>query len=464
MMLPPALVTSLQHLPGFEAAPFCEVHEAGGQVSSIRLNTEKWQTVASGADITPLLKDSGLPFDQPIPWCQSGHYLRHRPSYTNDPLLHAGAYYVQEASSMFIAEAIRQTCGDAPLRVLDLCAAPGGKSTLLQSCLPKDSLLVSNEVIKTRVNILVENIAKWGALNTVVTNNDPKQFARLGAFFDLILVDAPCSGSGLFRRDPDAIAEWSEDAVTLCQQRQQRILADVLPALKPNGILLYATCSYSPAEDEDIADWLSTDLGLDNIRFTLPPDSGIVESAGRHSYGYRFFPHLVRGEGFFLAGFRNTATTTAMPQPGKPVKTTPIAAAIQDRLRIYWQPGTALQFLPRQDEILAIAPAVQEVLPTLQGSLYLRKAGVNMGKLIGGTLVPDHELALATAAATALPHIALDTTAAMQYLRRNTFTLPPAEKGWNRVTYKGFALGWVKVMANRYNNYYPVHWRVLMQE
>ena len=180
-----------------------------------------------------------------------------RPSFTFDPLFHAGTYYVQEASSMFLEQALKQSVDlSQPLRVLDLCAAPGGKSTLLQSLLNKESLLVSNDVIKSRAAILEENIVKWGAANVVVTNNDPAHFARLENYFDAIVIDAPCSGSGLFRRDPEAINEWSENNVQLCSQRQQRIVADVWPALKQNGILIYSTCSYSAEEDEAILDWM----------------------------------------------------------------------------------------------------------------------------------------------------------------------------------------------------------------
>ena len=203
-----------------------------------------------------------------MPWCEYGFYLNERPVFTFDPLLHAGAYYVQEASSMFLYEVLKQTCDDTNKKVLDLCAAPGGKSSLMSSYF-KNSLLVSNEAIKQRANILYENLTKWGSANVIITNNDAADFKRLENYFDVIVVDAPCSGSGLFRKDAEAINEWSIKNVELCNQRQQRILADVYPALKQDGILIYSTCSYSKEEDEDISDWLKNNFNVDSLQLKL---------------------------------------------------------------------------------------------------------------------------------------------------------------------------------------------------
>ena len=222
-----------------------------------------------------------------------------RPSFTFDPLFHAGCYYVQEASSMFLEQALKQTVDlTRSLKILDLAAAPGGKSTHIQSLISKDSLLVSNEVIRSRSNILKDNIIKWGCDNVVVTNNDPRDFARLENYFDVIVVDAPCSGSGLFRRDEEAIGEWSENNVQLCSQRQQRILADVWPALKKEGVLIYSTCSYSKEEDEEIIEWMNATIcQLAIVNWQLTNNWKIVES----TEGYRFWPDKVKGEGFFIA-------------------------------------------------------------------------------------------------------------------------------------------------------------------
>ncbi len=268
MQLPSSFIKSIEQSPGFDKEAFEKVHESGGQITSVRINPAKIcnKQLAISNELCGLTNNQSSIINnaaEKLLWSSNGFYLQQRPSFTLDPLFHAGAYYVQEASSMFLEEALKQTVDlSQSIKVLDLCAAPGGKSTLIQSVINDTSLLVSNEVIKTRVNVLSENITKWGAANVIVTNNDAKDFQRLPDYFDVIVVDAPCSGSGLFRKDPDAIREWSEQNVQLCSQRQQRILADVLPALKDDGVLIYSTCSYSQEEDEAIADWLIEGLRL----------------------------------------------------------------------------------------------------------------------------------------------------------------------------------------------------------
>lgn len=295
MQIPDLLLQSLSNISGFDKAAFEKTHELGAQVTSVRLNAAK-----PSAALFPELTTTR------VPWAEQGYYLSARPSFTFDPLFHGGCYYVQEASSMFLEQALVQTMDlSAPLRVLDLCAAPGGKSTHLQSLLTADSLLVSNEVIRSRVNILKDNIIKWGCRNVAVTHNDPRDFARLENYFDIIVVDAPCSGSGLFRREPEAMGEWSPDNVALCSQRQQRILADVWPALKGNGLLVYSTCSYSKEEDEDIGDWIVGSLGAEPLSLDRKEEWNIVEVCGETgACGYRFWPDKVQGEGFFLSCFR----------------------------------------------------------------------------------------------------------------------------------------------------------------
>jgi 16S rRNA C967 or C1407 C5-methylase (RsmB/RsmF family)/NOL1/NOP2/fmu family ribosome biogenesis protein len=452
--LPAALIASLQHIPGFDEPAFRQAHTQVQQVTSIRFNPEKINNT-----------DQPLHFatDGPVPWNSNGWYLKERPFFTLDPLLHAGAYYVQEASSMFLQQAMQQCCNlSQPLKVLDLCAAPGGKSTLLQSVISAGSLLVSNEVIKTRVNILAENITKWGAANVVVTNNDPQHFQRLPGFFDVIVVDAPCSGSGLFRREPQAIDEWSENNVALCSQRQQRILADILPALKEGGILIYATCSYSKQEDEDIIDWLTTDDKMTSMRLTLEQDWGITETVSRNGYGYRFFPDKVKGEGFFIACFTKIQATGSFSgktrkQDLLPVKNLPAVTSM------LIQPD-AFYFLYQQEEVLAVPLWMQNDLAALQSALYIKKAGIKMGKLIGNELIPAHELALSSALQPGKNFIELDKTSALQYLRRQDFTVPDGNKGWCLIKYGELGLGWIKLLANRINNYYPKDWRILMQQ
>ncbi|MEO6758980.1 MAG: RsmB/NOP family class I SAM-dependent RNA methyltransferase, partial [Saprospiraceae bacterium] len=242
-MLPPPFERQMQVLLGAAWPNFAAALGTPAPVS-IRLNPAKH------------LPEPLLPTEAAVPWHPQGRYLAERPVFTLDPGFHAGGYYVQEASSMFLYEALRQTVDfSKKLNVLDLCAAPGGKSTLLADLVGPDSLLVANELIRSRVNSLRENLEKWGAPNVAVTSGEAGDFAGLEGFFDLIVADAPCSGEGLFRKDPAAMGEWSPAAVELCSLRQQRILSEVLPALAPGGILVYSTCTYNTAENEAQVEW-----------------------------------------------------------------------------------------------------------------------------------------------------------------------------------------------------------------
>ncbi|MFN8253350.1 MAG: RNA methyltransferase [Ferruginibacter sp.] len=454
MQLPEALLQSLNGLKGFDKENFTRAHQSGEQVTSIRLNPAK-----------PVNQFSILNFQFPIPWCRNGYYLPERPSFTLDPLFHTGAYYVQEASSMFLETAIQQTVDlSQPLKVLDLCAAPGGKSTLIQSLLNKDSFLVSNEVIKSRVSILAENITKWGAANVVVTNNDPKDFQRLENYFDVIVVDAPCSGSGLFRKDPDAVNEWSENNVQLCSQRQQRILADVLPALKDGGVLIYSTCSYSAAEDENITDWLTGEYGLQSLSLQTETGWGIVEtiSPGQQAPSYRFYPDKIKGEGFFIAAFKKEGHVMYQAMQGKHHKQTAKATTAEiNVVKPYLQESDGFSFIKQEDTVLALPFCVAEELLVLKSALYIKKAGITLGKVIREELVPDHELALSTFLHPSIPVIDLDETTALQYLRRQDIRPPTSVKGWALAAYRDLPLGWVKILPNRINNYYPAAWRIV---
>ena len=450
--LPLPLLDSLQDIKGFDAGSFIQSHESNKSLTSIRINPAK----------TFDFKDAVLQIEEKVPWSSSGFYLKERPSFTLDPLFHAGAYYVQEASSMFLEEVLKQNVDvKTSLKVLDLCAAPGGKSTLIQSFISTDSLLVSNEVIKTRVNVLSENTTKWGAKNIVVTNNDPKDFQRLPGYFDVIIVDAPCSGSGLFRKDPDAIKEWSVDNVALCSQRQQRILADIMPSLKPGGLLIYSTCSYSYDENESICDWLTAEYNLNSIKINTQKEWNIVEteSPKNQAFGYRFYPDKVKGEGFFVAAFRNrneclkTKSFNAKHQ-------TKISLQQTTTLSKWIMPNDALAFFNWKDDCIAFPAFVINEIAALQSALYIKKAGVNMGSIIRDELIPSHELAMSDLLREDINTIELDKENALQYLRHQSFEYSGLGKGWLLVKYGNLSLGFVKAMSNRVNNYYPKEWRI----
>lgn len=449
--VPAELLHSLKNVAGFDKNSFIDVHEHRKPVVSVRINPGKI---------------SACPFEgsEKIPWSSTGYYLPERPSFTLDPLLHAGAYYVQEASSMFLEQCLRQTTNsESALRVLDLCAAPGGKSTLIQSFVSDESMLVSNEVIRTRVGVLVENISKWGIENVIVTNNDPRDFSRLKNFFDVMVVDAPCSGSGLFRRDPHAIDEWSIEAVQTCSLRQRRILSDAYDCLKQNGILIYSTCSYSPEENENVCDWLLSEHDLSSIQISVQPGWNIVESksAMNGAYGYRFFPDKLKGEGFYITCFRKNDGASEQVPSTKKVKPANVSAAMKDVIRPWIKKDAAVNFYKNGEEVYAFPASMENDLLAIQSNLYIKKAGVPVGKLVRTELLPAHELALSRLVNDKLFTISLKKEDALQYLRKEEVTIKAGGQGWALVQYSDQNLGWIKMLGNRINNYYPKEWRIL---
>lgn len=449
-ILPNDLINALKGDSSFDYEAFIAVHDKEEKTTSIRLNPFKGATT------------EGFDVEKAIPWCRGGYYLKERPVFTLDPLFHSGCYYSQEASSMFLDYAIRSLALDKePIKVLDLCAAPGGKSTLLNSALHKDSLLVANEIIKSRVNILNDNLVRWGNPNVVVSNNDPSAFGRLPGYFDLMVVDAPCSGSGMFHKDHTAIDEWSLSNVKLCSERQQRILGQSLDALKSEGYLFYSTCSYSQEENEDIVDWLIDCFEMEAVDIEVDESWGImVTKSPKHKAAtFRFYPHLLKGEGFFFAVLkkRGDQSSFSMKKVKKEKNTAPqqVADTWIDKEGLYvFQHNDMLHVFPKQYEM---------DLQALQNVLYLKNAGTQIGKLKGKELIPAHDLALSNRILTNLPAIELDLEQAQQYLRKENLDLsinPDNLQGWILVRYKGTNMGWIKAMPNRINNYYPKEIRI----
>ncbi|HZH54382.1 MAG TPA: RNA methyltransferase [Sphingobacteriaceae bacterium] len=472
--IPPALVRKLGADPLFDVDGFMRSQESKNTPTAIRLNPGKK---------TPehLNRES-----HHVPWCSSGIYLHKRPLFTLDPYFHAGHYYVQEASSMFLEQVITQLkLDEKPLLALDLCAAPGGKSTLLQSALHADSLLVSNELIKSRVNTLEDNMIRWGYANSVVTNNDPSAFSRLPHFFDLMLVDAPCSGSGMFRKEKQAVEAWSEAAVKLCRERQQRILAQSIACLKPGGILIYSTCSYSEEENEQMSDWLIQYDDLDPIALALEDEWGVEQTYSplEKAPGYRFYPHRLQGEGFFLAVFRrrsagmepNTAATlTAAPLLKK--KSVKNKKQKEEALHIPTEFFQKYLLHPEEYQgfylgkyLYAIDQRHKDSLYTLKKMLYIIHAGLCLGTPLRDDLIPHHAIALSRIRRPDLPVLRVNLEQALNYLRKSNLdqqALSAANqqvltKGWVLIQYEHATLGWVKVLDGRINNYYPKDWRIV---
>ncbi len=473
LSIPEPLLQSLSNIQDINQVAFKNAILQQAPVCSVRLNPSKIKR----KDNLPLIQEN---LEQelkevfpdtaitPVPWATAGYYLGHRPSFIADPLFHAGLYYVQEASSMFLEHALRTLLSpNEAVKVLDLCAAPGGKSTLIRSALNEKSILVANEVIKGRVPVLLENLIKWGSSNTLVTHNDPRQLARLENYFDMVVVDAPCSGSGLFRKQPAFMQEWSPDLVTHCALRQERILTDIWPALKVGGILIYSTCSYSPEENEDITDFLCAECGAETLSLPLHPEWGIVESRSGKTgaFGYRFYPHQLKGEGFFLACFRKRETEASQYKKLKAIEVARATKKEMERLAP-WLNSEAMKngsIIKHEETFYWLNELLKEEIGKIMtAECYIRKAGTELGSIKGKDFVPAHAFALSGAVSQEIPVLELERSEALRYLRKEEVQLKNNRKpGFHIVTFNGYNLGWVKVLPGRVNNYFPKDWRIL---
>lgn len=399
-----------------------------------------------------------IPSDERVSWCKSGFYLKERPSFTADPLFHCGVYYVQEASSMFLSQVVEQFFPVAE-RVLDLCAAPGGKSTLLAQALPEDTLLVSNEINHSRANILMENMIKWGNANVVVTNNKPKDFTGLSGYFDAVVVDAPCSGEGMFRKDPQAINEWSEQNVKMCAARQRDILADIWHVLKTDGILVYSTCTYNREENEENVRWICEELDAELLKVDLKGNARIVET----DFGYHFYPHKTRGEGFFISVLRKKQEINDYKQSKKASKKKQKRTKYAGELPFSLINEDEFVVLSENEKIKAYLSKREDDFVLLNDELRVLHSGVLLGEMKGQSFIPDISVALSKALdLSSVEKAELDYETAIAYLSRKTVFLDNNKTGFCLLTYKKQALGWVKNLGCRCNNFYPQEWRIRM--
>ena len=413
-----------------------------------------------------------------IPWCESGYYLPQRPTFTFDPLFHAGCYYVQEASSMFVEQAIKRYVSAEPVVMLDLCAAPGGKSTHLRHLLPEGSLLVANEVIRNRSQILAENLTKWGHPDVVVTNSDPAEFAPLTSFFDVMLTDVPCSGEGMFRKDPNAIEEWSPENVTICWQRQRRILSDIWPSLRPGGILIYSTCTYNTLENEENVRWMCNEFGAEVLPLDIPDSWNITGNLlpDETFPAYRFLPHRTPGEGLFLAVVRKPLSAEegtisrpslcdgATKRKGKKGVSTPVLVSKEHlALAKSWLLHPENYELSTHGTVIsAFARQRLPELGALSAALRIVQAGITLGEVKGKDLIPHHSLAMSRAyRAGSFSTEEVSYEQAIAYLRKEAISLSEtAPRGYVLLLYKDTPLGFVKNIGNRANNLYPSEWRI----
>jgi NOL1/NOP2/fmu family ribosome biogenesis protein len=364
---------------------------------------------------------------------------------------------------MFLEHAVRAHVNlEKPLNVLDLCAAPGGKSTHLLSLLSPSSLLVSNDTIRSRVPILSENLERWGHCNVVVCNNDPEDFGRLPGFFDVIVVDAPCSGEGLFRKNPDATSQWSPRAVERCAARQRRILADVWPSLKEGGILIYSTCTYNKQENEENLTWFSSLYGVEFLSVNVPDEWGIVQSHD-NATGYRFFPHRVRGEGFFMSVLRKGEEPVAgRSGKAKSMLANPPSDAVR-RLRPWIRNADNLFFFIHDNTLHFLPAQKHEDVSWILQNLTIMSAGTAAASVKHTKLVPQHSLALSLwldkSQVATLP---VDEAGAIAYLRKEPLRASLEKGGYAVVTFNDLPLGWVNVLGNRINSLFPSNRRIRM--
>ena len=359
------------------------------------------------------------PAGSPVPWSPYGRILSERPNFTLDPLFHAGCYYVQDSSAMYVGYIFRKLAlpeGLPGMRVLDLCAAPGGKTTDLAASL-RESFgsafeLTANEVIRGRASVLADNISVWGDPCAAVTSVDPSVIGRtMKGYYDVIVADVPCSGEGMFRKDPRAVAEWTPELPGICAARQRRILADAWPALREGGLLIYSTCTYEDCENDSNLEWAARELGGEII----PPENEFAQFGVELTRcGNLLRAGTVPGEGQWAGVLRKT-----LPQP---------AAARADL-----------------------------------SELHPLRCGLRKGEMKGKDFQPDPDYALSILFDREdYPAVDVDLQTALRYLHRDALVLPQAAPGYNIISYLGHPLGFVKNIGSRCNNLLPKGRRILM--
>ena len=415
--LPTAFEVYTKHLFGEERYNiFCKGLQQSSPVS-IRINPFK-------TNKTTQVADNFVPTY--VAWCAEGFYLNSRPNFTFDPLFHAGAYYVQEASSMFLSHVLRHLVRK-PVALLDLCAAPGGKTTCARTAIKEGSIVLSNEPINKRAQILAENIQKFGHSDVVVTNNYPRDYKKTKLSFDVIVADVPCSGEGMFRKDPQAIAEWSEQNVENCWKLQRSIIADIWDNLKPGGLLIYSTCTFNAHENEENVAWILNEYDAQLLEVPTEKTWNITGSLINNPLGedkpfpvYRFIPGFTQGEGLFMAIIKKGGTSTN------------------------------------------VEPNAEKLVAEANKKLKVMVHGVKQDTIKGKKIIPDHSLALAiNGDRSSYPNVEIDYETAIKYLRHEAIMLSAvAPKGIVTLTYRGHAIGFANNLGNRANNLYPQEWRI----
>ena len=447
--LPESFVTSMRQMLGDDAERLFAALDTE-PVVSIRLNPYKPANAFEG---------------ECVGWSKWGRYLAERPQFTLDPLMHGGAYYVQEASSQFVGYLLKDDNLDGK-RVLDMCAAPGGKTTIYSTLVGRKGLVVANDINRGRTLALADNVQRWGLGNVVVTCNEPSHIGAFEHWFDVVAVDAPCSGEGMFRKMEEARTEWTPSSVDVCVARQKEILAEAWRTLRPGGKLLYSTCTFNDREDEGIVKWLMEESGeeLEAVeRVELNEEWGIVRSDIGAFQCFHFYPHRVQGEGFFVAVARKKESHIRRVVPKSRRK---IFAQLQNKevaeVSRWVDNPKQMTFKLVGDMVYGYGNAVVEDVVSLSESLSVVYSGVAMGQIFKGKLKPEHPLALFVGCnESVVPAVEVSLEDALEYLRRQDIAASQFEEGVNMVTYRGVAIGFIKRIGARCNNMYPKDLRII---
>lgn len=408
--------------------------------------------------------NSVIEHDKQVKWCKQGRYLSNRVPFTFDPSMHQGLYYVQDASSMFISHIIKQLTKEihTPISYLDACAAPGGKTTTAIDSLPKDSLVVANEYVPARAMVLTENLIKWGYPSIVVSKGDTSRFRKLKGLFDIIAADVPCSGEGMFRKEAEAVSQWSLSLVKECANRQKEILDNLWGALKPGGYLIYSTCTFNKHENESIIDYLIEEYDTEPIKIDLPTESGIALGVDGHDMCYRFMPHMVEGEGLFIAVVRKPGEDSSDSKRSKSKRKGQAKANLTNSKTKDWIVEGDNVIIEEGNQVIALPKLWEDEISQLKKCLDVIHYGLPIAIVKGKDVIPTQALALSTQInINEFKVVDVDYKTAISYLRREAVIIDDAPRGYVLLTYNNTPLGFVKNLGNRANNLYPQEWRIL---
>jgi 16S rRNA C967 or C1407 C5-methylase (RsmB/RsmF family)/NOL1/NOP2/fmu family ribosome biogenesis protein len=442
--IPTEFIKNIQSILGDEVHDFINSLETSQQ-PTIRWNTKK-VNFENGKD---------------IPWEKNAEIKAINTVFANDPLWHAGAYYVQESSSMFLGYVFQKLLLDKnPLIMLDLCASPGGKATQLLNLIHENSFLVANEIHPQRNVILRENLTKWGSPNCIVTQSDTRYFKKINEYFDAVVVDAPCTGEGLWRKNNEAIKEWSPKNIFMCANRQQEILADIAPSIKVGGYLIYSTCTFNTTENENQIQNL-----LDSKIFELvsiPHEFDEICSDKDYFY-HHFYPHKTMGSGFFIAVLKKVRSLDY-------IETFNTKSFQFDYFKCpnflekFLKNSNEFTVLNENNEWIVLPKKMLEILFFLYPILKIKQKGIVLGKMLNKEkIIFDYSFALSNIInKLAFQKIELNLSEAISYLKKNDLQIVLADNIGEQalVYFENIPLGWVKILENKLKNQLPLDQRL----